>query len=53
LRGSYWAQDGDLNTVQLMVLSTAQDLGHASRADVVEFMGLLNEALEIMEGSGI
>jgi Ca-activated chloride channel family protein len=53
LRGSYWAQDGDLNTVQLMVLSTAQDLGHASRPDVVEFMGLLNEALEIMEGSGI
>ncbi len=50
LRGSYWAQDGDLNKVQSMVLSTAQDLGQDN--DMVEFITILNDAIRVTSESG-
>ena len=50
LRGSYWAQESSFGDVQSLTLSAVQDLGYDN--DVIEFMGLLNDALIIAGESG-
>ncbi|MDX1521905.1 MAG: DUF3520 domain-containing protein, partial [Anaerolineae bacterium] len=51
LRGSYWAQDGNFTDVQLLTLTAVQDLGYNN--DVVEFMGLLNDAIALNGEGGL